>query len=289
MRIARWIGDIGGIISSAMTVRRLLPCVLPRRLGPCRAVPVRRCLGLSSFPAFGPILPASAPSSFFFGPSNPPLGPSFSRLAPSFPLDGSILSRFAPPDFLFGSPRCASGPSKCALAPSLGRAASLLGQDLPSRGWDRPSRGPVRPRRGRDGPKGGTLPSLSRARSSLSGTEPYPSRARRENPGMLRAQKRARARTLREATIPKREGPIPARGAQRTDSVDISIPDHGPGRSGIQELPPLSPPARKRASQWWLPALSRRYSIPSDRLFASRGIKLQEIATPLIDLPGSVL
>jgi hypothetical protein len=191
-----------------------------------------------------------------------------------------MLSRSAPPDFLFGSPRCASGPSKCALAPSLGRAASLLGQDLPSRGWDRPSRGPDRPRRGRDGPQRGTLPSLSRARSSLSGTEPYPSRARRENPGMLRAQKRARRALLREATIPKREGPIPERGAQRTDSADISIPGHGPGRSGIQELPPLSPPARKRASQWWLPALSRRYSIPSDRFLPGGESNCRKLRLP---------
>src|SRR5690348_5444754 len=42
--------------------------------------------------------------------------------------------------------------------------------------------------------------ALFRARASLSGMAPSPSRARRKNQGMLRAQKRARARTLREGT-----------------------------------------------------------------------------------------
>src|SRR6201995_721973 len=45
---------------------------------------------------------------------------------------------------------------------------------------------------------------------------PSPSRARPENQGMLRAQKRAHSALSREGAIPAREGTIPRRALQRT-------------------------------------------------------------------------
>src|SRR5262249_37578420 len=77
--------------------------------------------------------------------------------------------------------------------------------------------------------KRGTLPSPFWARPSLSGMAPSPKRARRENEGMHRAQKRAHSALLREGTIPERDGSIPE-GRSRScriaaqDFAEVSAP-----------------------------------------------------------------
>lgn len=149
------------------------------------------------------------------------------------------------------------------------------GRYLPSQGEDHPSRGRERTRRGRDGPQRGKVPSPSRARPSPPGMGPSPSRARRENQGMLRAPKRARGALLGDGTIPARDGTFPKRGLKRT----VESPC---GWSGIRQLPPLTPLARKNASSGG----SRLFR--SDTLyrlgahFPSRATKLQEVATLLL-------